>query len=51
MAYAKDIKYKIHKEPNQTILFKGIVSRDLGRLQMVLINRSEVCKIPLEVYF
>jgi hypothetical protein len=31
--------------------FKGIVSRDWGRLQMVLINRSEVCKIPLKVYF
>jgi hypothetical protein len=28
--------------------FKGIVSLDWGRLQM---DRSEVCMIPLDVYF
>jgi hypothetical protein len=30
---------------------KGIVSRDCGRLQMVLLDRSEVRKTPLDVSF
>ena len=32
------------------ILFKGIVSRDFGGLQMILINRIGVPDVPLEVY-
>jgi hypothetical protein len=31
--------------------FKGIVSRDWGRLQMGSLDRSEFRTIPLEVYF
>jgi hypothetical protein len=31
--------------------FKGMVSRDWGRLQMVLLDRSEVRRILLNVYF
>jgi hypothetical protein len=30
---------------------KGIVSRNWGRMQMVLLDRFEVCKIPLNFYF
>ena len=30
--------------------FKGIVSRDFGGLQMILINRIGVPDVPLEVY-
>jgi hypothetical protein len=32
-------------------LVKGIVSRDWAKLQMVLLDRSEVRIIPLDVYF
>jgi hypothetical protein len=32
-------------------VLKGIVSRDWGRLQMVLLDRSEVRAIPLNIYF
>jgi hypothetical protein len=35
----------------QSYHFKGIVSRDWGRLQMGSLDRSEFCTIPLEVYF
>jgi hypothetical protein len=30
---------------------KGIVSQDWGRMQIVLLDRSEVRTIPLDVYF
>jgi hypothetical protein len=30
---------------------KGIVSQDWGRLKMVLLDRSQVRTIPLDVYF
>jgi hypothetical protein len=32
------------------MILEGMVSRDLGRLQMVLLNRSEVRMILLNVY-
>ena len=41
------------KENNKTGVeeqFKGIVSRDFGGLQMILINRIGVPDVPLEVY-
>ena len=31
-------------------IFKGIVSRDFGGLQMILMNRTWVPDVPLEVY-
>ena len=37
-------KYAFHKN------IKGIVSRDFGGLQMILINRLCVPDVPLEVY-
>ena len=33
------------------VAFKGIVSRDFRGLQMILINRTWVPNIPLEVYY
>ena len=30
--------------------FKGIVSRDFGGLQMILVNRIGVPDVPLDVY-
>ena len=32
-------------------LFKGIVSRDFGGLQMILMDRIVVPDVPLEVFF
>jgi hypothetical protein len=36
---------------NEVGLFKGIVSRDWGRLQMVLLDRSEASTILLNILF
>jgi hypothetical protein len=42
--FSDDIKEQLQR-------FKGIVTRDWGRLQMGSLDRSEFRTIPLEVYF
>jgi hypothetical protein len=35
----------------ECVQVKGKVSQDCGRLQMLLLDRSEVCTILLAIYF
>ena len=35
----------------KSVLLKGIVSRDFGGLQMIIMDRAKVHDIPLKVYF
>ena len=44
------IKNKIGAKISWNCLFKGIVSRDFGGLQMILLNRIGVPDVLLEVY-
>ena len=34
----------------KSVLFKGIVSRDFGGLEMILMDRLRVPDVPLDVY-
>ena len=50
--HRKNIKLSKYAEYlyHQVLKLKGIVSRDFGGLQMILVNRIGIPDVPLEVY-